>query len=65
MINTTLEQANDEAEALAQDVNLTTSNESLVNFQLNVPLLKGATQESAAAAENATILLYQASQNDL
>ncbi len=56
---------NGDAEALAQGIDLTTSNESSVNFQLNVPLLKGATEESAAAGENATILLYQASQNDL
>lgn len=56
---------NGQTAAHAQGVDLTTSNESSVNFQLNIPLLKGATQESAAAAENAAILEYQASQNDL
>jgi outer membrane protein TolC len=44
---------------------LSTSNESNVNFTLNVPLLKGATIESVAAAENATTLQYEASKNNL
>lgn len=56
---------NGQTAANAVGLDLTTSNESSVNFQLNIPLLKGATQESAAAAENAAILEYQASQNDL
>ncbi|MGZ5624822.1 MAG: TolC family protein, partial [Methylobacter sp.] len=49
----------------AQGIDLKTSNESSVNFQLNIPLLKGATEESAGAAEKAAILQYQAAQNDL
>ncbi|WP_333873006.1 TolC family protein [Methylobacter sp.] len=56
---------NGQPEANAQGLDLTTSNESSVNFQLNIPLLKGATEESAGAAENAAILQYQAAQNDL
>ncbi len=52
-------------QAQAQGYDLTTSNESSVNFQLNIPLLKGATEESAGAAENAAILQYKAAQNDL
>ncbi|MDD5227766.1 MAG: TolC family protein [Methylococcales bacterium] len=47
------------------DVDLTTSNESTVNFKLNVPLLKGATSDSVAAAENATTLQYEASKHNL
>lgn len=56
---------NGQPEANAQGIDLKTSNESSVNFQLNIPLLKGATEESAAAGENAAILEYQAAQNDL
>lgn len=56
---------NGQAEAKALGLNLSTSNESAINFQLTIPLLKGATQASAAATENAAILEYQASQNDL
>ena len=56
---------NGQAEANENGINLTTSNESSVNFQLNIPLLKGATKESAAATENSVILEYQANQNDL
>jgi len=56
---------NGQPEANAQGIDLTTSNESSVNFQLNIPLLKGATRESAAAGENAAILQYQAAQSDL
>jgi outer membrane protein TolC len=47
------------------DVDLTTSNESMVNFKLNIPLLKGATSDSVAAAENATTLQYEASKHSL
>jgi outer membrane protein TolC len=46
-------------------VDLMTSNESMVNFKLNVPLLKGATSDSVAAAERATTLQYEASKNNL
>ncbi|MGZ5051865.1 MAG: TolC family protein [Methylobacter sp.] len=56
---------NGQPEAGAQGLNLTTSNESSVNFQLNIPLLKGATEESAGAQEKAAILQYQAAQHDL
>ncbi len=47
------------------DVDLTTSNESTVNFKLNIPLLKGATSDSVAAAENAVTLQYEASKHNL
>ncbi|WP_161990628.1 TolC family protein [Candidatus Methylobacter oryzae] len=56
---------NGQSQANAQGVDLTTSNQSNVNFQLNIPLLKGATEESAGAAEKAAILQYKAAQNDL
>jgi outer membrane protein TolC len=56
---------NGQTQAQALGVDLKTSNESSVNFQLNIPLLKGATKESAGAGENAAILQYYAAQNDL
>lgn len=56
---------NGQPEASLQNIDLNISNESSINFQLNIPLLKGATEESAGAAEKAAILEYQATQNDL
>ncbi|MDD2761664.1 MAG: TolC family protein, partial [Methylomonas sp.] len=56
---------NGHAEASAEGIDLQPTNESAVNFQLTIPLLKGATEESAGAGEKAAQLEYQAAQHDL